>query len=261
MTKPKSYHESFARFFEQPTRDGFRELMRANPGELRSCDFKAEWPAYPGFAKHLLGLANSGGGCLVVGVAEVEDGTLESKGLESLKDKANITNGIKHYLPSYLLGMVDVVDYSFDASEYPVLVGKRFQVVFVEDDPTHLPFVAEKNGASIRRAAVYARHEGMTEEAGNDELQAMINRRLATGHSTQREIDLKTHLDQLQVLYSALSGKHLNLGAVMSKMAVAGLSVPNPKYPSEDFEAFVLRMIEEKKRRIAEELDVLRPSD
>jgi hypothetical protein len=33
-------------------------------------------------------------------------------------------------------------------------------------------------------------------------------------------------------------------------------SAPNPNYPEEDFEAFIVRVIARKKRRIEEELDL-----
>lgn len=126
------------RGFEAPTRDGLRELLKGNPGELRWCDFKAEWLEPAGLARRVLGMANSGGGCLVIGVEEASDGTLLSTGLPALKDKADVTNGLKNYVPAALLRNVDVVDFAFEASEYPALVGKKFQVVFVVDDPRHL---------------------------------------------------------------------------------------------------------------------------
>lgn len=260
MSKPKSYHESFAKFFEAPTRDGFRELMKANHGELRTCDFKAQWPEHSGVSRHVLGLANSGGGCLVVGVSEADDGTLLSTGLVMLMDKADVTNGLKNYLPSPLLGTVDVVNFAFDASEYATLIGKRFQVLFVEDNPTHLPFVAMRGGANIRQSAIYVRREGVTDEANHDELQTIINRRLATGHSTQGEADLRTHIDQLKMLYSLIA-PHNDIGFQMKALhlGVLGLT-PNPRYPKEDFESFVARLIERKKLYIEQELGVRRRS-
>ena len=256
MTKPKGYNESFARFFEEPTREGFREIMKVNHGELRSCDFKGEWPEKSGLSKHILGIANTGGGCIIIGVTEAEDGTFVPGGLDKIKDKADVTNAIKSYLPNQLLNLIDIVDFSYDASEYPKIVGKRFQVLFVPDDPTHLPFIAMKDGDGIRQNAIYIRLEGLTKEASNDELQSVINRRLDTGYSTQKEMDLKTHLEQLKTLYSFLAEKHLGIGSLMTMMAITGISYPNPKYPQEDFESFIHRMIEKKKQLIEKELDL-----
>lgn len=266
--KPKAYHESFARFFEIPSRDALRDLLKGNPGELRWCDFKAEWPEASALSKHVLGLANSGGGCLVIGVEERADGTLVSVGMETLKDKADATNALKNYVAASLMRHIDVVDFSYEASEYPSLVGKKFQVVFVDDDPTRLPFVALRAGKNCRHNAIYVRREGVTDEATHEELQEVLNRRVVTGHSTQPEIDLAGHLDQLKVLYERLQPFRIKwvyaeqMATLMSDMvAKSGMtgSVPNPRYPKEDFEAFVLRMVEEKKKRIERELDLRRP--
>jgi len=254
MAQPKSYHETYARFFEQPSREGLRELLKANPGELRSLDFKESWPDSPRFAKHVLALANSGGGCLVLGVAEAEDGALVPVGLASFRDKAKIVDGLGRFLPSYALGLVDVVDFGYDAAEYPTLVGKRFQVVFVDDDPTHIPFLAANDGKGLRKNAVYVRREAMSTEADNEELQTIINRRIGTGHSTQLEIDLKTHLDQLMILYAFINRRQ---GMAMKFVSFASFAGElNPRYPKEDFEAFILRMIRDKKKLIAADLGV-----
>lgn len=97
------------------------------------------------------------------------------------------------------------MDFSYEESEYPKLKGKSFQVLFVEDDPTHLPFAAVKDGPHVRGNAIYTRRGVATEEANYEELQRIINRRLETGYSSRRELDLKTHLEQLRVLYEQLS--------------------------------------------------------
>ncbi|MGO9016186.1 MAG: helix-turn-helix domain-containing protein [Dissulfurispiraceae bacterium] len=257
MGKTKSFHESFATFFEDPTREGFRELIKTNIGELRFCDFKSEWPEQSAISKHILGMANSGGGCLVIGVDEKDDNTLDPIGLTVLKDKADITNGIKHYLPNPLMDLLDTVDFSFDASEYPKLVGKKFQVLFIGYSLDHLPFVTLKGGSSIRANAIYIRREGITEEANHDELQKIINARVETGYSTQKEIDLKSHLEQLRALFSEISQyrqKGFGIGALSTLTSL--FSEPNPNYPQEDFDKFVKRMIDLKKKRIAEELDL-----
>jgi len=153
-----------------------------------------------------------------------------------------------------------VLDFSFDASEYPKLIGKKFQVLFVEYNPSHLPFVSLRAGSSIRSAAVYIRREGATEEANHDELQRLLNARIETGYSTTKEIDLKEHLEQLKVLFAEIpktrgSAIQISMSSLFSK-ALGGFAELNPNYPKESFEVFVLRMIEFKKHRVAEELDV-----
>lgn len=257
MTPKKSYHELFARFFEMPSRESFRALLKENVGELRCLDFKEQWLDHSGLSKHILGIANSGGGCLVIGVEEIDDGTLLPKGLSSLTDKADIVNGIKNYIPNSLYANVDILDFSFDASEYNELIGKKFHVLFVECDAGHMPFVSLRSGSGIRSGAIYIRREGATEEASHDELQRLLNLRISGGVNTTKEICLKDHVDQLRVLFDAIPRRRQAFHfAAIGMMMVNFNSEPNPLYPEEDFDSFILKMILKKKKRVADELGV-----
>lgn len=247
----KAIHEEFARFFEQPTRDGFRELVRTNFGERNDLDFKADWPAFPKIGRHVLGLANSGGGVLAFGVKQGDDNSLSPVGLATLQDKTDVHSGLHGYLPSSLRW--EVLDFHFTESEYGPIKGKKFQVLFVEDDPDHLPFVAEADGDDIRRGAIYVRDGVATREASYDELQALINRRIETGHSTSRELAIKKHLDELEVLYNSIgrfAGCALGFSVGTDEKLLESLFKKNPAYPPEDFDFFVSRMIREKKSLI-----------
>ena len=51
--------ELFARFLENPTREGLREILQNHLGETRDLDFKESWENWAKMAKHILGLANS----------------------------------------------------------------------------------------------------------------------------------------------------------------------------------------------------------
>ena len=91
----KTVHEAFSRFFEKPTRESFRNLLKEHVGELRNCDFKEDWPDNAALAKHLLGVGNAGGGCLILGVKENPDKTTTPAGIAQIKDKADILNAVK----------------------------------------------------------------------------------------------------------------------------------------------------------------------
>ena len=262
--QPKGYREAFARFFENPTREGLREVLKENVGELNELDFKETWPESSSLAKHILGIGNSGGGCIVVGI---EDESLEPKGLTTIEDKTKVINGLKNYIPPALLDDVDIVHFPYDATEYPKLSGKKFQVVFIDEDKKHLPFVSLRAGSSIRANTIYVRRGAATEEANYDELQKMINTRLETGYSSTIELDLQSHLQQLKVLFQQIDRnliKGMKGGIVGASLAAIGEmakslqieSVPNPKFPEEDFDAFVVRLIRLKKKRVEEEIDV-----
>ncbi|QEE23098.1 hypothetical protein CS053_00260 [Rhodanobacter glycinis] len=263
----KTVHEAFARFFEKPSRESLRALLKEHVGELRRCDFKTEWPDLTAVAKHLLGLGNANGGCLVIGVKEESDKTLSPLGIGAIKDKANIINGIKAYLPEPLLQAVEIGDFSYDASEYEALVGKRFQVIFVHPIPELVPFVAQKSGAGIRSGAIYVRHEGSTDEASHEEVQRLIAQRVAHVPTTAQARDLKGHLEDVKVLYGEVPK------TVLSSSSLAQFGLPsiqfsslakllgtsreaNPAYPKEDYEDFVLRLLEAKKRLIERTLGV-----
>jgi len=261
----KSIHEDFARFFERPTREDLRNLIKNNFGELPQCDFKADWPALPKLARHILGIANSKGGCVIVGVAQTEDNVLEPKGLSKLTDKAEITGGIKRYIPDALFPSIDVLDFSYSTSEYETLVGKKFQVILVDDDPKHLPFISTAESDDISNNAIYVRRGTSTEVANYQELQILLNRRLETGYSSSREIDLETHLEQLKILYRHIDEFHFsgatdlldtNLGTMIRRLMGYTTKTPNPNYPKEGFDAFIARMVEKKKARIAIDLNV-----
>jgi hypothetical protein len=82
-----SLRDQFAEFFEDPSKDKLGALLRENDGESKNLDFKEAWPTMPALAKQILAMANSGGGCLVLGVKENEDGTFEPVGLPSFTDR------------------------------------------------------------------------------------------------------------------------------------------------------------------------------
>lgn len=256
----KTIHEAFSRFFENPTRESFRALLKEHVGELRNCDFKEEWLESAALAKHILGIGNAGGGCLVLGVKENQDKSMSPQGLKQIKDKADISNGLKGYLPEPLLAALETADFKYEASEYPALVDKLFQVIFVHARPDGLPFVAQRGSTGLRAGAIYVRREGQTEEAIYEEVQKLIAERLLAAPQTVEARNLKEHLEELKVLYAEIPRSLNAPGSVfaplLSKTALqfasilVGESKPNPTYPQEDYQSFVRRLLDEKKRLI-----------
>lgn len=266
----RGFKDALADVFKDPTRDAVRELLKQNTGEAANLDFKETWPADDKVARHVLAFGNSGGGCLVVGVAERPDHTLDLVGLPTLRDKVDVTKKLNALVPDALRKGIELYDFAYDTSDYGALQGKKFQLVLVLPDPEHMPFVAESGSSDARRGAVYVRRGTESVEASQAELQRIINDRLATGKSTAAAMDLEDHLDQLEVLEGriprrlATESDISTVFASISRMYAQQLQgvlggsgyKPNPKFPKEDFEAFVLRMFEAKKKRIMAELDV-----
>jgi hypothetical protein len=171
-------------------------------------------------------------------------------GLAELADKAAIHAGIKSFLPDDLQGRLTVLDFAFEASEYPALVGKRFQVMLVDYSPDHIPLLSKRDGEGIKAAAIYVRREGQTEEATHDELQRLINARIETRYSTSEEITLKQHIEQLKVLFSELPGRNL-----FSNLFRTFASLGEPMGEETDtFSAFMKRAVQIKKSIILREI-------
>jgi hypothetical protein len=210
MASKKGIKEAFARFFEQPSREALRELLKQHVGESEFLDFKEEWPKHSHLAKHILGFANTGDACMVVGVKEEDDKTLAPAGLPNITDKVDIMGGLKSYLPQNLLDRIDVLDFPFVESEYPVLRGKLFQVLLITYDVDHTPTLALKEGDGLKNTVAYVRRQGGVAEATHDELQKLINKRIETRYSTSKEIDLKQHVEQLRILMGELRRSPLN---------------------------------------------------
>lgn len=120
-------------------------------------------------------------------------------------------------------------------------------MVFIEDLPQYIPFIAKADGDGICKNRIYVRRGTSTEEANYEELQEIFNRRLETEYSSRAEFDFDKHLAELNMLYKYVPRYHniweeLGLSFVVHKL--------NPNYPQEDFEAFIKRMIGEKKKII-----------
>ena len=268
----KNIHESITNFFESPTREKFRELIQFNTGEYDNLDFKKEWPEITKLAKHVLAFSNSGGGVIVIGVEESDEKKLFSVGIESIWDKATINMQLKQYIPSSI--SYEVLDFSYKSSEYGELVGKTFQVILIEYDPTIIPVVCMKEGKSVRENAIYVREGTSSVLAGYDHLQRLINNRINTNRNTANEIELEEHLAQLEILYTkiqkynyvykntdnGLENALVRFGQMASSIVNNILgekeAIKNPNYPEEDYEQFIGRVIALKKKRIENLLDI-----
>ena len=84
---------------QNPTRENFIDILDNGLGEQDNLDFKVQWIEAQKLAEILLGIANSGGGAIILGVKENEDGTLESIGLSKIEDKEKINSKMAKFLP------------------------------------------------------------------------------------------------------------------------------------------------------------------
>lgn len=111
-------------------------------------------------------------------------------------------------------------------------------------------------GDGLRNGAIYVRQGTESIEATYESVQKIINRRVDTGFSTSDEFELKEHLAQLKILYGEISQYTSGFGIDLSRLRTSmGLRM-NQNYPNEDYESFIVRMIDRKKKRIEKDLGV-----
>lgn len=268
MEFPKQIKDQVYKLLQEPTLDKFREFLHAQTGEHNAIDFKEQWIENAALAKEMLALANSQGGFIVFGVAENEDKSVRIEGLTEIRDKAVISNGIKNYISSNL--KYEIYDFSYSTSEYEALIDKKFQMLVVEDTPEYIPFLAKKESGSLKQNMIYIRRGTSCEIANEEELQAMLSRRMNYLHPLNGEpLQLDEHLKQLKILYEKIEKNHIYYQNGISEgftsfiSAVANIIAkgekvvePNPHYPDESYEQFISRMIVEKKKKIERVLDL-----
>ena len=265
MPFPKQTKDIIYSLLQEPTLDNFREFIKNHTGEHNSIDFKQHWVEGPHLAKLMLAIANSGGGIIVFGIAEAEDGSADVTGLSELKDPAIISNEIKNYLSSDL--KYEVYNFSYTSSEYEELIGRHYQMMSIDDTPEYIPFLAKKESEQLKPNQIYIRRGTSCEIANQEELRDIIARRINYAHPlTGEPLELEEHLKQLKVLYESIdkevtSYEYSGLSKMLSGFASSlfgGVKKvePNPVYPDEQYDEYVARLITAKKNKIERILDL-----
>ena len=256
MSISNKLQESITKFFESPSRDAFRKLIRNEVGEFNDFEFKEDCLKKGKLAKHILAMSNSGGGIIVVGVKDGD--TLESNGIEKLVDKADIYKQQGNYLPEQL--KYHVLDYSYKASEYDLLVGKTFQVILVENQIDQIPFLSLKDGIDIEANTLYIRRGTSSTIANNNEFRNVINKRIDNGASTSSIDNLDSDLKSLKLLYGAISKTTIGykfqeiLSAMTRQLGV--IERQNIEYPDESYSQFIADSISKLKIKILRSLGI-----
>lgn len=262
MEFPKQLKDQVYALLQEPTLDKFREFLHSQTGEHNAIDFKRQWIENADLAKEMLALANSQGGFIVFGVAENDDKSVWIEGLSEIKDKAVISNGIKKFISSNL--KYEIYDFSYTTAEYEALNDKKFQMLVVEDTPKYIPFLAKKESGSLKQNMIYVRRGTSCEIANEEELQAILNKRMNYLHPLNGEpLQLEEHLKQLKILYEKIDKNHVyyknsfsdgmfSFFNSMTNLITGGEKIvePNPLYPDESYEEFISRMLMEKKKKI-----------
>ena len=246
-------------FLKEPTKENFRRFLQENCGEMDEIDYKEKWIEKGRLAKTILSMANSGGGVIIVGVREENDGTLVPMGLETFEDKAKINDDIAKFFSASL--DYEIFDFNYNASEYEAVKDKKFQILLVHDTPDRLPFISLRETTDLEKDVIYVRRGTKCEKATADEIEQIISRKLETIFKSSSDLSLDEHLSQLKKLYNELP-KKIRVLVKKGEPSAASIFVrqfatvcsnilgsgdvyeeqDNPDYPSESYEAFILRM-------------------
>jgi len=255
--------------FQKPSRESFREYFQNSTGEMNDIDFKAQLEADSKLAKHILGIANYGGGAIVFGVKQENDDSLEYVGVTYIMDKADITKKLSAFIPSNL--NYDIHEFEFEGSEYEKLQHKKFQMLIILDTPSDLPFFAKKDGENIKKDDVYYRHGTNTVKADSTQIKKILARMIRT-QTSDSELNIIEHFEQLKLLYTLIQKEKYvlisqsdGIATTMTKFGQAieqiigkreFKTVPNEFYPAESFEEFVSNCILFKKNKIKAVLEI-----
>lgn len=259
---------------KNPSRDGFKTFLKESCGELDNIDFKEKWITKGKLAKIKLAMANTGGGVIVLGIQENKDDIYLAVGIDELKDAADVEKEIKKLVPRNL--SYSVLNFIYDDEIYGEYAGKKFQAIIIADAPEQLPFFSIGASDDIEKDCVYVRRGTSSEKASARDFETMIQRKLEKVFKESNDLSLKEHLEQLQFLYDSIPQKKRILvkkgnrfvGAMEGLQALSERmteifgepdqyeEVPNENYPSEDYEQFLVRMIDKKKLKIEKILDL-----
>ena len=259
---------------KNPSRDGFKTFLKESCGELDNIDFKEKWITKGKLAKIMLAMANTGGGVIVFGIQENKGDKFVAVGIDELKDAADVEKEIKKLVPRNL--SYSVLNFIYDDEIYGEYAGKKFQAIIIADAPEQLPFFSIGASDDIEKDCVYVRRGTSSEKASARDFETMIQRKLENVFKESNDLSLKEHLEQLQFLYDSIPQKkrvsvkkgNRFVGAMEGLQALSERmteifgepdqyeEVPNENYPSEDYEQFLVRMIDKKKLKIEKILDL-----
>ncbi len=237
-TPKLDWKEEFGRFFEAPTREGLREVLKCRTGEYNFLDFKEKWPEIPKLARHILAFSNSGNGCMVFGVSERDDKSFEVNGLEELQDKTKIEESVNKFLPFNV--SFGILDFVYEESEYERIKGKKFQVLLIVHNPESIPLLARADGKDIYSNRIYVRTNTSSTEANHEQVQELIQKKIETStNKSPVKQEILDNLTQLKTLYDHKKSENPLLRLVIS-----------PFLTGRDFNDFIVEMIEKKEKFI-----------
>ncbi|MFC5972399.1 helix-turn-helix domain-containing protein [Halomarina salina] len=253
----ESLKDDLVEFFSEPSKENLPRLLRQDK-EYDYLEFKREWPHKSKLAKHILAFSNSGGGIIVVGVDEDDNGTPEPVGVEDSWDEAKFGNKVENFIPDAAREFYALRQYTYSSSIYEDdVAGFTFQVVLIEGADSSGPLVATGSSTHIDEGAIYVRRNSKSENANYDELQSILHRRDENGVE-KSTAELHEEMEELKTLYGQISKKKRVIKNNFFIMDMVGFSSTkkNKNYPSQTYDEYVRELIDKKKIKIERRLGV-----
>jgi len=254
--------ETVYNILQNPTRENFIDILSNGLGEQDNLDFKEQWVEPIKLAEIILGMANTGGGAIILGVKENDDGTLEAIGLNELQDKEKIDGKVKKFLPDTI--RFEIGDFDFKGEYYNKIKGELFQILFVYSEDVNLPYIWNKDSNGAEQGCIFYRRGTKTVKANSQEIRDMIEARIEAVY-IESNLQLEEHLKQLSTLYKHIAPQTYSFSPfdklfrsygniVKGGATIAGMGKTN--YLEESYEEFIVKMIKRKKEKIERVLDL-----
>lgn len=196
----KGIKENFAKLFDDPNRVTLKDSLNNLTTEYDDFEFKEiEIKDYI-LAKHIIGMANTNGGIIILGVKETENG-LKPCGLESNTDTTDMKKQLAKYLPHELSYEIYQIDYN-ERDEWDNLKNKSFKIIKIEFTPEYIPFLPIKESTEYKRTDIFCRKNSSTTRCEYDDLQDIFNKRKSINRYRITALTLRNELEELKILSS-----------------------------------------------------------
>lgn len=196
----KSIKESFAKLFDDPNRVTLKDSLNNLTTEYDDFELKEREIETHTLAKHIIGMANTNGGIIILGVKETENGP-KPCGLVDNTDTTDMKKQLTKYLPHELTYDIHQIDYN-ERNEWNDLKNKSFKIIKIEFTPEYIPFLPIKESKDYLRTDIFCRKNSSTTKCEYDDLQDILNKRKSINHDRISALTLRNELEELKILSS-----------------------------------------------------------